>query len=177
MTAVESAGSSGRDDQQARHYRVVAHRADDTHLGVAVVTTYAWAGSVEEAVRKIRRTSRGRSLYGTGLYRIVRVEEARLDREDAEVHLLRAFARNCIAATAPNTMERRRILELIGEANDLCNASTIEDSSGDYIVCTREAGHYDPQQRPDETGPGGWHHCNASVWDDSTPCSHPHSRM
>jgi hypothetical protein len=176
MTAVESAEASGRDDQEVRRYRVVGHRVDDTHLGVTFVTLYTVAGSVEEAARKIRRSSQGRSLYGTGLYRIVRVEEDRLDREEAEVHLLRAFARNCVAETPPNTMARRRILELIGEANDLCNASTIDDSAGEYIVCTRAAGHYDPQQRPDGTDPGGWHLCNGSMWDDSTPCSHPHSR-
>ncbi|RLU82553.1 hypothetical protein CTZ27_29975 [Streptomyces griseocarneus] len=176
MTATVPVNASGRDEQPLREYRVVAHCVDNAHPGATYFTSHVMAGSVEEAVRKIRRTSRGSSLFSTGLYRIVRVEEARLDREAAEVHRLRAFARYCIATTPANTMARRRILELTGEANDLCNASTIESSSGDWIVCTREIGHYDPQQPPDETGPGGWHHCNTSVWDDSTPCSRPHSR-
>ncbi|MDH6107935.1 hypothetical protein P3T36_006394 [Kitasatospora sp. MAP12-15] len=63
---------------EKRNYQVVAHRVNDEHPGVATITTYAFASSVEEALRLTRRKyERGgeRSLYGVGLYRIVRVEE------------------------------------------------------------------------------------------------------
>ncbi|MEV4560018.1 hypothetical protein AB0K51_23925 [Kitasatospora sp. NPDC049285] len=72
---------TGRDGQEKRNYQVVAHRVDDAHPGAARLTTYAFASSVEEALRLTRRKyERGeRSLYGVGLYRIVRVEEVAED--------------------------------------------------------------------------------------------------
>ncbi|MET8704176.1 hypothetical protein ABZW10_35800 [Kitasatospora sp. NPDC004723] len=68
---------ASREGPQKRNYQVVAHRVNDAHPGAAKLTTYAFAGSVEEALRLTRQKyERGeRSLYGVGLYRIVRVEE------------------------------------------------------------------------------------------------------
>ncbi|MET8422222.1 hypothetical protein ABZV41_43395 [Streptomyces sp. NPDC005098] len=99
-------------------------------------------------------------------------------RERHEVERLRAFVREMVLArTHPNTAERRQVLEVLGEAGSLCNARTVELSTGDVITCTREADHFDPDDRPSwkEGKPGGWHHCNRSMWDDSAAYSHPHT--
>ncbi|MFJ5611058.1 hypothetical protein ACIQCJ_16920 [Streptomyces sp. NPDC093221] len=82
--------------------------------------------------------------------------------------------------THPNTMERRHVLEALGEAGGLCNARSIEYSTGDVIVCTRQAGHYDPEgytpQRglaPSKAMPGA-HQCNRITWIDDRPYNYPY---
>ena len=63
--------------QSSRLYRVIAHRIDDSHPGAKTLTNYAQAISVEAAAVKVRRAhERPGGLYGVGLYRIVKVEEA-----------------------------------------------------------------------------------------------------
>ncbi|MEU4659404.1 hypothetical protein AB0G32_36670 [Streptomyces sp. NPDC023723] len=94
-----------------------------------------------------------------------------------ELERLRAFARQAVHRTHPHTMERRRVLELLGEDGQLCNARTIEYSTGDVIWCTREAGHYDPEVRPEDGDPGGWHLCNGRRWMDDRPYNHPHKSV
>jgi len=91
---------------------------------------------------------------------------------------LEAFVRGTVLPrTRPNTMERRLVLEALGEVSGLCTAQRVELSTGDVIVCTREAGHYDPDDRPTwkDGNPAGWHHCNAQIWDDSSAASRPHT--
>ncbi|MEU0276226.1 hypothetical protein [Streptomyces sp. NPDC006307] len=102
-------------------------------------------------------------------------------RERADLVRMEAFVRETVLArTHPNTTARRRVLEALGEAGGLCTARTVELSSGDVIVCTREAGHYDPDDLPgfkrgkSDGMPGGWHLAGASIWDDSAAYSHPH---
>ncbi|MFJ8602672.1 hypothetical protein ACIREM_28975 [Streptomyces shenzhenensis] len=54
---------------------------------------------------------------------------------------LEAFVRKTVLQhTHPNTKEQRRVLEALGEAGGLF--------SGDVILCTREAGRQDPDERP-----------------------------
>ncbi|WP_405385796.1 hypothetical protein OG596_37875 [Streptomyces sp. NBC_01102] len=50
---------------------------------------------------------------------------------------------------------RRRALEALGEAGGLCAART--RNSGDVIVCTLDADHYDPDDKPPfkDGKPGG----------------------
>lgn len=50
--------------------------------------------------------------------------------------------------THPHTTERRRVLEALGKAGGLCTARTVELSTGTVILCTREAEHYDPADKP-----------------------------
>ncbi|MFI6690055.1 hypothetical protein [Streptomyces sp. NPDC050485] len=96
------------------------------------------------------------------------------------VHL-EAFVRETVLPrTHPNTAERRRVLEALGEAGGLCTARTVEMSSADVILCTREAGHYDPDDlpgfkrgKPDGT-PGGWHPAGGAIWSDAGAASYPH---
>ncbi|MFB7632296.1 hypothetical protein ACFC0M_15265 [Streptomyces sp. NPDC056149] len=102
-------------------------------------------------------------------------------RERADLVRLERFVRETVLPrTHPNTTARRRVLEALGEAGGLCTARTMELSSGDVILCTREAGHYDPDDLPgwkrgkSDGTPGGWHVANASIWDDSAAYSHPH---
>ncbi|MER5974515.1 hypothetical protein ABT112_33245 [Streptomyces sp. NPDC002055] len=90
-------------------------------------------------------------------------------------HRLEVFVRETVLPrTHPNTMERRRVLEALGEAGGLCTARTIEFSSGDVILCTREADHFEGEA-PRREEPEGWHKCNARTWIDDQPYNHPHT--
>lgn len=90
-----------------------------------------------------------------------------------ELARLRAFARQTLAATCPGTMAWRRVLEALGEAGGLCNASTL-NADGDRVVCCREAGHYAPQDQPAGGGPGGWHRVGGVMWTDAGAATRPH---
>ncbi|MFF5020264.1 hypothetical protein [Streptomyces sp. NPDC001165] len=99
-------------------------------------------------------------------------------RERAGLERLEVFVRETVLPrTYPHTMERRRILEALGEADRLCNARTIEYSTGDVILGTREADHYDPEDYDPlrEKESAGWHKCNARTWIDDRPYSYPHT--
>ncbi|MFE0654338.1 hypothetical protein ACFVZH_37970 [Streptomyces sp. NPDC059534] len=101
-------------------------------------------------------------------------------RERAGLERLEAFVRETVLPrTHPNTTERRRVLEALGEAGCLCNVRTVELSSGDVILCTREAGHYDPDDKPPfkDGKPGGWHQAGASIWSDSGAACDPHTAV
>ncbi|MFE0379085.1 hypothetical protein ACFW1M_26660 [Streptomyces inhibens] len=94
-------------------------------------------------------------------------------RERANLVRLESFVRGTVLpGTRSNTTERRRVLEALGEAGGLCTARTAEMSGGDVIVCTRKAGHYDPDDLPgrkrgkSDGTPGGWHKAGASIWSD-----------
>ncbi|MGW5696213.1 hypothetical protein ACWEWX_36465 [Streptomyces asiaticus] len=77
-----------------------------------------------------------------------------------------------------NTTARRRVLEALGEAGGLCTARTV-NSDGDVIVCTRDAGHYDPDDKPTfkDGKPGGWHKADASIWNDLGAACIPHAAI
>ncbi|MCL7494819.1 hypothetical protein M8I34_25960 [Streptomyces sp. MCA2] len=83
----------------------------------------------------------------------------------------------------PNTTKRRRVLEALGEAGGLCTVRTVEMSSGDVILCTREAGHYDPDDLPgfkrgkSDGTPGGWHLASGSIWSDAGAACYPHAAV
>ncbi|WP_326812988.1 hypothetical protein OIE62_41655 (plasmid) [Streptomyces scopuliridis] len=78
--------------------------------------------------------------------------------------------------------QRRRVLEALGEAGGLCTARTV-DSDGDVIVCTLEAGHYDPDDWPgwksgnSDGTPGGWHLAGGSIWSDVGAACFPHAAV
>ncbi|WP_234433089.1 hypothetical protein [Streptomyces sp. NRRL S-1824] len=100
--------------------------------------------------------------------------------ERADLARLERFVRETVLPrTHPNTTQRRRVLEALGEAGGLCTARTVEMSSGDVILCTREAGHYDPDDKPPfkDGKPGGWHKAGSSIWNDSGAASIPHSAI
>jgi hypothetical protein len=65
---------------------------------------------------------------------------------------------------------------VLDEAGGLCTARTV-DSDGDVIVCTLDAGHYDPDDRPAfENGkPGGWHLTGGAIWSDAGAANTPHA--
>ncbi|MER7990356.1 hypothetical protein ABTY53_32950 [Streptomyces noursei] len=93
---------------------------------------------------------------------------------------LERFVREAVLPrTHPHTTERRRVLEALGEAGGLCTARTV-NSDGDVVVCTREAGHYAPDDRPGfkrgKSGgtPGGWHKAGPTTWSDSFAAATPH---
>ncbi|MCZ4125453.1 hypothetical protein [Streptomyces sp. H39-S7] len=91
---------------------------------------------------------------------------------------LERFVRETVLPrTHPNTSKRRQVLEALGEAGGLCTAQKVELSTGDIVLCTREAGHYNPDDKPSgaDWSPDGWHRCNSSVWDDSISYSRPHT--
>ncbi|MEU8915547.1 hypothetical protein [Streptomyces nigrescens] len=105
-------------------------------------------------------------------------------RERAGLVLLEEFVRGTVLPrTHPNTTERRRVLGTLGEAGGLCTARTVEMSSGDVILCTREAGHYDPDDLPgwkrgwSSGTPGGWHLAGGSIWSDAGAACYPHAAV
>ncbi|MFF7234342.1 hypothetical protein [Streptomyces sioyaensis] len=57
----------------------------------------------------------------------------------------------------------------------------MEMSSGDVILCTREAGHYDPDDLPEwkrgrsDGTPDGWHLADGSIWSDAGAACYPHT--
>ncbi|CAM5658048.1 MULTISPECIES: hypothetical protein [Streptomyces] len=80
-------------------------------------------------------------------------------RERADLVRLEKFVRESVLPhTHPHTTARRRMLEALGEAGSLCTARTV-NSDGDVILCTLDAGHYDPDDKPPfkDGKPGGWH--------------------
>ncbi|MFF5481067.1 hypothetical protein ACFY5C_27610 [Streptomyces sp. NPDC012935] len=64
-------------DPELIRYRIVAQRTDPEHPGASVLTNYAYARSVEEAVTKARKAlEKPDGLYGDqGMYRVVEVVE------------------------------------------------------------------------------------------------------
>ncbi|MFH9426438.1 hypothetical protein [Streptomyces sp. NPDC017529] len=100
-------------------------------------------------------------------------------RERADLERLQAFVRETVLPrTHPYTTARRRALEALGEASGLCTART-RNADGDVIVCTLDAGHYDPDDKPPfkDGKPGGWHKAGASIWNDSGAACIPHAAI
>ncbi|WP_329011938.1 hypothetical protein [Streptomyces sp. NBC_00690] len=52
-------------------------------------------------------------------------------------------------------------------------------SGGGVVVCTLDAGHYDPDDLPGfrDGNPGGWHKADVSIWNDSGPACIPHAAV
>ncbi|MGD9486082.1 hypothetical protein WDH52_23030 [Streptomyces sp. TRM70308] len=100
-------------------------------------------------------------------------------RERADLVRLERFVRESVLSrTHPHTTVRRRVLEALGEAGGLCTART-RNSDGDVIVCTLDAGHYDPDNKPPfkDGKPGGWHKADASIWNDLGAACIPHAAI
>ncbi|GLW19863.1 hypothetical protein Stsp01_66060 [Streptomyces sp. NBRC 13847] len=105
-------------------------------------------------------------------------------RERADLVLLEGLVRGIVLPrTHPNTTGRRRVVEALGEAGGLCTVRTVEMSCGEVILCTREAGRYDPDDlsgwkcgRSDKT-PGGWHLADGSIWSDAGAACSPHAAV
>ncbi|MFD3505348.1 hypothetical protein ACFWWT_44895 [Streptomyces sp. NPDC058676] len=74
-------------------------------------------------------------------------------RERAGLLLLEAYE-TVLPRTHPNTTQRR-MLEALGEAGGLCTARTMELSTDDATLCTREAGHYDDKPSRKDGKPAG----------------------
>ncbi|MGA5564700.1 hypothetical protein ACPCUV_26515 [Streptomyces platensis] len=105
-------------------------------------------------------------------------------RERVGLVRLEAFVRETVRPrTYPNTTRRRRVLEALGEAGGLCTARAVQMSSGDVILCTREAGHYDPDDLPgwkrgeSDGTPGGGHLAGGSIWSDAGAACTPHAAV
>ncbi|MGC5041032.1 hypothetical protein ACLQ2C_36455 [Streptomyces sp. DT73] len=100
-------------------------------------------------------------------------------RERADLVRLERYVREAVLrATYPHTTRRRQVLEALGEAGGLCTARTV-NSDGDYVVCTLDAGHYDPDDKPPfkDGKPGGWHKADASIWNDMGAACIPHATV
>lgn len=100
-------------------------------------------------------------------------------RERSDLVRLERFVRGTVLPrTHPNTTQWRRVLAALGEAGALCTARTV-NSDGDYVVCTLNAGHYDPDDKPPfkDGKPGGWHKADASIWNDSGAACTPHAAL
>ncbi|WP_229861561.1 hypothetical protein [Streptomyces xanthochromogenes] len=136
--------------------------------------------AVSEALVRItdREWSRrgGRSAGAAEL--AVHIADVR-QRERAGLVRLESFVReNVLPRTYPHTTQRRRALEALGEAGGLCTART-RNADGDVIVCTLDAGHYDPEDKPPfkDGKPGGWHKADASIWNDLGAACIPHAAL
>lgn len=94
------------------------------------------------------------------------------------VRLERYVREAVLPATHPHTTRRRQVLEALGEAGGLCTARTV-NSDGDYVVCTLDAGHYDPEDVPPfkDGMPGGWHKAGGQIWNDSGAAAIPHAAL
>lgn len=92
--------------------------------------------------------------------------------------LEKSVRENVLPRTHPHTTARRRVLEVLGEASGLCTART-RNADGDVIVCTLDAGHYDPDDKPPfkDGKPGGWHKADASIWNDLGAACIPHAAL
>jgi hypothetical protein len=100
-------------------------------------------------------------------------------RERVNLVRLERFVRErVLPRTHPHTMERWRVLEALGEAGGLCTART-RNADGDVVVCTLDAGHYDPDDEPSfrDGKPGGWHKADASIWNDLGASCIPHAAL
>ncbi|MDX3733700.1 hypothetical protein [Streptomyces caniscabiei] len=100
-------------------------------------------------------------------------------RERADLVRLERFVRESVLpGTHPHTTAQRRVLEALGEVGDLCKART-RNADGDVVVCTLDAGHYDPDDKPPfkDGKPGGWHKADASIWNDSGAACIPHAAL
>ncbi|MEU3374864.1 hypothetical protein ABZ734_31055 [Streptomyces sp. NPDC006660] len=172
--AAEREGRGPVTVEENRVYRVVAERVSASLPGVLSVTVHLEAPSVAEAARSALRENEGEGgLYGVGRYRIIRVEEDLLGA-DGELEALRAFVQRAARSARAHSTARRRALEALGEAGHLCNATTVHCPSGVRLTCTREAGHYNAQDRPARGRPGGWHIADTTTWTDEEAESTPH---
>ncbi|WP_346341937.1 hypothetical protein [Streptomyces sp. SID2563] len=100
-------------------------------------------------------------------------------RERADLVRLERYVRHAVLpATHPHTTARRQVLEALGEAGSLCTART-RNADGDVVVCTLDAGHYDPDNVPPfKNGePGGWHQAGGQIWNDSGAACIPHAAL
>ncbi|GAA2265016.1 hypothetical protein GCM10010232_66520 [Streptomyces amakusaensis] len=98
-------------------------------------------------------------------------------RERADPERLETYVRQTVLpGTHPHTTARRRVLEALGETSGLCTART-RNADGDVVVCTLDAGHYDPDNVPPfkDGKPGGWHKAGASIWNDLGAACIPHT--
>ncbi|MFF0437534.1 hypothetical protein ACFYU9_35640 [Streptomyces sp. NPDC004327] len=117
---------------------------------------------------------------------IADLEQSRRDDRSAEaaelaVHIadLERFVREAMLLAAhPHITARRRVLEVLGEAGGLCTART-RNADGDVVVCTLDAGHYDPDDKPPfkDGQPSGWRKADASVWNGSGAACVPHAAI
>ena len=83
---------------------------------------------------------------------------------------LEAFVRHSVLRNAdPDGPRHRQALEALGEDKGLCTARTHDYDTGDVIICSRPAGHYNPDNEPSFTdrNPGGWHRCGGRTWRDN----------
>lgn len=99
--------------------------------------------------------------------------------ERADLVRLERYVRHAVLpATHPHTTARRQVLEALGAAGAPCTARTV-NSDGDYIVCTLDAGHYDPDNVPPfrDGKPGGWHKADALIWNDLGAACIPHATL
>lgn len=136
--------------------------------------------AVSEALVRItdREWSRrgGRSVGAAEL--AVHIADVR-QRERADLVRLERYVREAVLpATYPHGTARRQVLEALGEAGGLCTARTV-NGDGDYVVCTLDAGHYDPDDKPPfkDGKPGGWHKAGASIWNDLGAACIPHAAL
>ncbi|MFJ1902110.1 hypothetical protein [Streptomyces sp. NPDC088115] len=102
-------------------------------------------------------------------------------RQRERVDLERYVREAVLPATHPHTTRRRQVLEALealGEAGGLCTART-RNADGDVVVCTLDAGHYDPDEKPPfkDGKPGGWHKADASIWNDLGAACIPHATV
>lgn len=88
-------------------------------------------------------------------------------RERPDLVRLKRYVREAVLpATYPHTTARRQVLEALREAGGLCTARTRNaHGDGDVVVCTLDAGHYDPDDKPPfkDEKPGGWHKAGGQI--------------
>ncbi|MGW2415966.1 hypothetical protein ACWCV5_27900 [Streptomyces tubercidicus] len=167
---------------------VAAVKVGGIALGLSEVAELLFEDGWDEAVMAARKAllhaadrewaQRGGRAAGTAQL-AVHLADAR-QRERADLVRLEAFVRGTVLPrTSPHTTEWRRVLEALGEAGGLCTARAV-NSDGDVVVCTREAGHYDPEDLPgfmcgtSDGTPGGWHKVGGVIWSDASSSSTPH---
>ncbi|MEW2546840.1 hypothetical protein AB0910_13855 [Streptomyces sp. NPDC047002] len=106
---------------------------------------------------------RGGRLAGSSEMAVHTADVRQRERTDL-VRLERFVRESVLPGPHPHTTARRRVLEALGKASGLCTART-RNADGDVVVCTLDAGHYDPDDKPPfkDGKPGGWHKTDASI--------------
>ncbi|GAA2720701.1 hypothetical protein GCM10010315_41740 [Streptomyces luteosporeus] len=180
VAALEAGAVAGAQCEVAERDRYTGARGEEFregwHAGVTAVSEALVGIADRDWVRRGGRSAGAAELA-------VHIADV-WQRERADLVRLEAFVRETVLTrTHPHTTERRRVLEALGEAGGLCTARTVELSSGDIILCTREAEHYDPDDLPgfkrgkSDGAPGGWHLAGGSIWSDAGAACTPHSAV
>ncbi|MFI0990588.1 zeta toxin family protein [Streptomyces exfoliatus] len=168
------------DDLKAQHPDYLRLLSEDPRgAGAAIRADYrAWFTQAEQYVRHRRGDVLIEGAPGSVKEFLASALPFATDGYPVELVVLAVREADSLQATAlryARSLQRGGYPRFTSRAgHDVCFRGL---STGDIILCTRDAGHYDPADRPTGGQPGGWHRCNASIWNDSGAACIPHSAL